>query len=83
MRDGNKEQRVDISFGDGSVSLRRSGSSQIAIANILGSEEDPVTGTKTVWLDRKVHGRGESKFFEADVTWQCCGAISTVLRQHC
>lgn len=82
MRSGIKEQRVDISFGEGSVVLRRSGNSQPVVANVLGSEVDPVTGEKTVWLDRRVHRLGESKFFELDAIWQASGAISTVLRRH-
>lgn len=82
MRDETIKQRVDISFGDQSIVLRRSGKSRPVVANVLGSEENPATGAKTVWLDRKVHQRGESEFSEGDVIWRCSGAISTVLRKH-
>jgi hypothetical protein len=82
MRNGPFKLHVDITFGDQSVVLRRSGNSQLVVANVLGSEVDPVTGGKTVWLDRKVHRVGESQFVEGDAAWLVSGAISTVLRKH-
>lgn len=82
MRDGSKEQIVDITFGEQSVVLRRSGNSHAVVANVLGSDEDTVTGAKTVWLDRKVHRVGESRFVESGVIWAVSGAISTVLKKQ-
>jgi len=82
MRDGIKEQPVDMTFGDNSVVLRRSGNSQPVVANVLGSEQDPSTGAKTVWLDRKVHRPCECRFVEGGTTWFVSGAISTVLRKQ-
>ena len=82
MSDRDSKQTVEVTFGDQTVVVRRSGKSGAVIANVLGSENDPTTGVTTVWLDRKVHRSGEKEFVEGETFWRCSGAISTVLTRH-
>lgn len=81
MRD-QKEVHVELSFGEGTAVLRRSGSTKLAVAVVLGSETNPETGKQTVWLDRLVHRSQDSKICQGDIIWTPSGAISTVLTQQ-
>jgi len=71
----------NISFGDDCVVLSRAGQSRKIVSRILGSEVDPETGLKTVWLDRQIHRRGENDATNGSQQWKMDGAVSTVLRE--
>ena len=81
MRD-QKEVHVELSFGEGTVVLRRSGSSKLTVASVLGSETNPETGKRTVWLDRMVHRLQDRVICQGDIKWTPSGAISTVITQQ-
>lgn len=75
-----KETRIDLQIGDGAVTIRRSGSSRVAVASVLGRETNPGTGKQTIWLDRAVH-RHEETMYVGNQIWRASGAISTVLTE--
>ena len=74
-----KETLIEVTFGDQAASIRRSGSSAVVVAGILGKEVDPETGKATVWLDRLVHRIGECTMRTGSTVWSATGAISSVL----
>lgn len=67
---------VTVTLGDGVATFKRSGSSSVVVANILGKE----VGDKqeAFYLDRLVHKPHESQFGEFTVT----GAISSILTRQ-
>ena len=77
MASKNKEI-VYVQVGDGVVSLRKSGQSQVTVANILGVDRDEAGAIKTIYLDRLVH-RINLNEFEG---WNVSGAVSTILHRQ-
>lgn len=68
------ENEATVTIGHGVVTIKRSGSSKLVVANVLGSEDDGKM--RIVYLDRLVHGSGESELGPFEVY----GAISSCLR---
>ncbi|MBK6616497.1 MAG: hypothetical protein IPG27_21235 [Ottowia sp.] len=66
-----------MTLGDGTVTLKRDGQSDLVIATIVGRKRDAGQGIETIWLDRLVHTDKEEF-----VGWSASGAISTVLQQR-
>lgn len=69
-----KATATKVTVGEGTVTLKRDGQSDLVIAAILGRKRDPAEGLETLWLDRLVHTDKEEF-----VGWSATGAISTVL----
>jgi NAD kinase len=68
---------ANVTLGDDTAVIRRTGHSRPEVAKILGVERDASGQIVTVWLDRLVHRVGETEYME----WQVSGAVSTVLRR--
>lgn len=66
---------VAVAFGDGVVTIKKTGISSPIIAGILGTENDASGVPVRVWLDRLVHGPLETW----EGTWQVSGAVSSIL----
>lgn len=72
-----------VQIGEAGVTVIRKGQTRHpGAAEILGSETDPATGLRTIWLDRLAHREGEDEFDEAGRKWRVTGAISTVMREQ-
>lgn len=81
MRESAFKVHPKVQIGTSSVTIVRSGqSSTPVVANILGDETDPVTGRRTIWLDRIAHRGEDSQFEEGERKWVVSGAVSTVMR---
>ncbi|WP_293195991.1 hypothetical protein [Ottowia sp.] len=72
-----KSTATKVTLGDGTVTLKRDGQSDLVIATIVGRKRDAGQGIETIWLDRLVHTDKEEF-----VGWSASGAISTVLQQR-
>ena len=71
MTDTNQEAEVYV--GDEVVTVKRKGSSAVSCASILGTEV--VDNVQCIYLDRIVHGPGESTLGQYAVK----GAVSSIL----
>ncbi len=71
-----KENEPTVVIGDGVITVRRKGSTTIAVANILGTKS---SGTEErIYLDRMVHRAFEDEMGEYRVT----GAVSSILHRE-
>lgn len=68
------ERKAEVGLGDGVVTIKIPGRSEMVVAKILGAENDEEQRPRILWLDRLVHTG--SYLFEG---WEGRGAISTVL----
>lgn len=66
--------RVTVVIGDDVVTLRRSGSTQPIVANILGGEKDGQGNWQRIWLDRFIH-----RITDEFQGWSASGAVVTEL----
>lgn len=71
-----RTKSIDVAMGDGSITLRLTGSRHVRTARVLGREMDS-KGIERVWLDRVVLDANE--FDCLSEGWTGTGAISTVL----
>lgn len=71
-----------IALGEGCVVLSRLGYSRKVIANVLGTETNPDTGLRTMWLDRMIHRSDEAVVAQGEKKWSTSGAISTILSEQ-
>ena len=69
-----KTTATKVNVGEGMVSLKRDGQSDLVIAKILGRRTNEEEDCEILWLDRLVHTDGEEF-----VGFNASGAISTVL----
>jgi len=71
----NHASESKITVGKDVVTVKRSGSSKLIVANILGHETD-AEGSLILYVDRLVHAPHESELGE----YKVFGAISTCIR---
>jgi hypothetical protein len=68
---------ADIKIGDGLVTIKRRGVSEVTVARLLGIEHDQRGEPVVLWLDRMVHEAREEELGG----WKVYGAVSTILRR--
>lgn len=64
-----------VSLGEGIAVIRRKGVSAPVVAQILGVDRDGEGRSHRIYLDRRVHRRGECQVGE----YEASGAVSTIL----
>ena len=69
---------IEVSLGDGSVTIRRSGRSAPIVAHVLGLDRSPDGEVTCIWLDRLVHRPGEA--WTGD--WSVRGAVSSSVERN-
>lgn len=66
--------RYELKFGEGTVTVRRSGSSHLMCATILGREPIDGSDRERIWVDRLMFD--EPVIEQED--WRAHGAVSTI-----
>jgi hypothetical protein len=69
---------IEVTLGDGAVTIRRPGRTVSIVANVLGVDRGPGGEVIRVWLDRLIHHPGEAW----EGAWSVWGAVSSVLERR-